>query len=276
LARRVQQHWQLPRNDDGGPQAPERNRPMDNAMMIGLSRQMTLRRSMDVVANNIANANTAGFKVESLLLENRAAPTATHDDGPSDIQFVNTWGMARDFRQGELAFTGREFDLAIDGGGFFAVESNGEEQFTRDGRFRLDGAGQLVASDGAPVLDADTRGPILIDASAGSVQIVEGGMIMQNDQQIGRIGVFEIANRSEMSKQGNGRYTIPPIEDPANEPLAMIDATVSQGFVEQSNVQSILELTDMMSVMRSYQSVSKFLEQAEDLSKRAIERLGRI
>ncbi|RKR00152.1 flagellar hook-basal body complex protein [Maricaulis maris] len=249
---------------------------MDNAMMIGLSRQMTLRRSMDVVANNIANANTAGFKVESLLLENRAAPTAEHADGPSDIQFVNTWGMARDFRQGELAFTGREFDLAIEGEGFFAVEANGNEQYTRDGRFRLDGAGQLVASDGAPVLDADTRGPILIDASAGDIQVIDGGMIMQNGQQIGRIGVFEIANRAEMSKQGNGRYTIPESDDPADAPLAMLEPSVNQGFVEQSNVQSILELTDMMAVMRSYQSVSKFLEQAEDLNKRAIERLGRI
>ncbi|OLF74162.1 flagellar biosynthesis protein FlgF [Maricaulis sp. W15] len=249
---------------------------MDNAMMIGLSRQMTLRRSMDVVANNIANANTAGFKVESLLLENRAAPTAEHADGPSDIQFVNTWGMARDFRQGELAFTGREFDLAIEGEGFFAVEANGNEQYTRDGRFRLDGAGQLVASDGAPVLDADTRGPILIDASAGDIQVIDGGMIMQNGQQIGRIGVFEIANRAEMSKQGNGRYTIPESDDPADAPLAMLEPSINQGFVEQSNVQSILELTDMMAVMRSYQSVSKFLEQAEDLNKRAIERLGRI
>lgn len=249
---------------------------MDNAMMIGLSRQMTLRRSMDVVANNIANANTAGFKVESLLLENRAAPTAQHTDGPSDVQFVNTWGMARDFRQGELAFTGREFDLSIEGEGFFAVEVNGTEQYTRDGRFRLDGNGQLVAADGAPVLDADTRGPILIDAALGNIEIVNGGALVQNGQQIGRVGVFEIENRAEMSKQGNGRYTIPPVEDLADEPLAMLDPTVRQGFVEQSNVQSILELTDMMSVMRSYQSVSKFLEQAEDLSKRAIERLGRI
>ena len=249
---------------------------MDNAMMIGLSRQMTLRRSMDVVANNIANANTAGFKVESLLLENRAAPTAEHADGPSDVQFVNTWGMARDFRQGELAFTGREFDLAVDGEGFFAVDANGEEQYTRDGRFRLDATGQLVASDGAPVLDADTRGPILIDASLGPIEFVDGGAVLQNGQQIGRVGVFEIANRAEMSKQGNGRYTIPPSNDPADAPQAMLDPSVRQGFVEQSNVQSILELTDMMAVMRSYQSVSKFLEQAEDLSKRAIERLGRI
>lgn len=249
---------------------------MDNAMMIGLSRQMTLRRSMDVVANNIANANTAGFKVESLLLENRAAPTAEHADGPTDVQFVNTWGMGRDFGQGELAFTGREFDLAIEGDGFFAVDANGQEQYSRDGRFRLDAAGQLVAADGSPVVDGDTRGPILIDSTAGNIEIVNGGTVMQNGQQVGRIGVFDIANRAEMSKQGNGRYTIPPSNDPADQPLASLDPTVRQGFIEQSNVQSILELTDMMSVMRSYQSVSKFLEQAEDLSKRAIERLGRI
>ena len=114
---------------------------MDNAIMIGLTRQMTLRRDMDVIANNIANANTAGFKVESLLLENQPARTAEHADGPAELQYVNTWGMGRDFSQGEMEFTGRQFDLAVEGEGFFAVDANGTEQYTRDGRFRTETVG---------------------------------------------------------------------------------------------------------------------------------------
>ena len=99
---------------------------------------------------------------------------------------------------------------------------------------------------------------------------------MQDGIQVGRIGVFEIANRSEMTKEGNGRYTIPASDNPDDEPQAMFDPVVRQGFVESSNVQSIVEITDMMSIMRSYQSVSKFLKDAEDLNQRAIERLGRV
>jgi flagellar basal-body rod protein FlgF len=248
---------------------------MDNAIMVGLSRQMTLRRSMDVVANNIANANTAGFKVESILLENAPAETAEHADGPSDIQFVNTWGLGRDYRQGNIEFTGRQFDVAIEGDGFFAVDANGTEQYTRDGRFHADNEGQLVTSDGTPVLDAGTRAPILLDPNATDTQIVDGGTIMQDGQEIGRIGVFEIANLGALSKEGNGRYTRSDAGPGEAQPPAMFDAVVRQGYVESSNVQSVRELTTMMAVMRSYQSVSKFMQQAEDLSQRAIERLGK-
>ena len=249
---------------------------MDNALMIGLTRQMTLRRSMDVVANNIANANTAGFKVEQLLLENAPARTAEHSDGPSQLQYVNTWGMGRDFSQGALDYTGRPFDVAIEGEGFFAVESNGEIQYTRDGRFHMDANGQLVAADGSPVLDGFTRAPILLDPNAGNTAIVESGAVMQDGMEVGRVGVFEIANRADMSKQGNGRYSVPPADNPGDEPQPIDAPNVQQGFVEQSNVQSIVEITDMMTIMRSYQSVSKFLQQAEDLNKRAIERLGKV
>ena len=248
---------------------------MDNTFMIGLSRQMALRQAMDVVANNIANANTAGFKVESLLLENTAAPTAEQADGPADLQFVDVWGMGRDFRQGELQRTGRDLDVAIEGDGFFAVDVNGAEQYTRDGRLHLDPTGQLVASDGAPVLDGDTRAPIILDPSAREVRIVDGGTIMQDGIMAGRIGVFDITNLGGLSKQGNGRYIQGNDPDGQNPPDPMLDPVVAQGFVESSNVQAVVEMTDMMTIMRSYASVSKFIEQAEDLNRRAIERLGK-
>ncbi|WP_300555918.1 flagellar hook-basal body complex protein [Maricaulis sp.] len=247
---------------------------MDNAMMIGLSRQMTLRRAMDVVANNIANANTAGFKVEHLLHEAQPADTATHTDGPSDIQFATTWGMGRDFSQGDIELTNRLYDMAIEGEGFFGVETAGGVQYTRDGRFRLDEIGQLVTADGSPVLDADTRAPIVLDPSVQDLRIVGGGQILENGNPVGRIGVFEIEDRARLSKAGTGRFEY-PLQPGEAEPLAMFEPVVRQGYVEASNVSSITELTDMMAVMRSYQSVSKFLKEAEDLQKRSIERLGK-
>ncbi|WP_417470045.1 flagellar hook-basal body complex protein [Maricaulis sp.] len=249
---------------------------MDNALMIGLSRQMALRQAMDVVANNIANANTAGFKVESLLVENIAAPTAEQADGPTDLQYVDVWGMGRDFRQGALQATGRTFDVAIEGEGFFAVEVNGAEQYSRDGRFHLDNNGQLAAHDGAPVLDAASRSPIMLNPSATSTTITEGGAIMQDGVEVARLGVFEVANLAGLSKQGSGRYVQTDNADGRNTPEAAFAPTVRQGFVEASNVQPVVEMTDMMTVMRSYQSVSKFIEQTEDINRRAIERLGKV
>lgn len=127
-----------------------------------------------------------------------------------------------------------------------------------------------------PVLDGDTGGPILLDPNAAETAIVNGGVIVQDGQTVGRVGVFDIPNLSAMSKTGSGRYTLTDPEDPDNQPEPMIDPVVHQGYVERSNVQSITELTDMMTIMRSYQSVSKFLNDAEDLNKRAIERLGRV
>jgi flagellar basal-body rod protein FlgF len=140
----------------------------------------------------------------------------------------------------------------------------------------MDADGRLVAADGSAVLDADTRGPILLDPQAAETVVVDGGVIVQDGLQVGRIGVFEMPNRAVMSKEGNGRYTIPASDNPDDEPRAAFEPAVRQGYVESSNVQSIVELTDMMSIMRSYQSVSKFLNDAEDLNKRAIERLGRV
>jgi len=247
---------------------------MDNALMIGLTRQMTLRRSMDVVANNIANANTTGFKVETLLLESNPARTAEHSDGPSELQYVNTWGMGRDFSQGELELTNRTFDFAIEGDGFFGLETNRGTEYTRDGRFHVDNIGQLVSADGSPVLDADTRAPIILDPNAENVRIVDGGAVIEDGAQVGRIGVFDIVNRANLSKEGNGRYTLELAPEEA-DPLAMFDAVIHQGYVEGSNVSSVVELTDMMQIMRSYASVSKFLKDAEDLNRRAIERLGK-
>lgn len=252
---------------------PERTeRAMENALMIGLSRQLTLRREMDITANNIANANTPGFHVESLLLRSEAAPTATSQDGPGDLQYVDAWGIGRDFREGTLEFTGRQLDVALEGDGFFQVEAaNGDALYTRDGRFTIDGEGRLAASDGALVLD-DLGAPILIDPAQGPVMISEDGALVQNNAEIARLAIYTFENLGALSKTGSGRYAA---SEDAPADLAA-DFQLRQGYVESSNVQPILELTRMIETMRAYESVSRFISQGEELSRKAIERLGRV
>lgn len=243
---------------------------MENAFMIGLSRQLTLRRQMDVLANNIANANTPGFQSEMLLLEADPASRARSQDGPQRLQYVADWGVGRDFRPGEMEFTGRPLDVAVEGNGFFAVETeNGDLRYTRDGRFHTDAEGMLVSSSGAPVLD-DGGAPILIDPAQGSVEIRSTGSIVQNGAEIARLGLYSFEDRSALQKLGNGLYAAPDGVD-----ADLSDAVVRQGYFEQSNTQPIIELTRMIETMRAYESVSKVLSQGEELSRKAVERLGR-
>lgn len=245
---------------------------MDNALMIGLSRQLTLRREMDIVANNIANASTPGFHVENLLLRNQAAPTAEARDGPQDLQYVDAWGVGRDFSQGSLDFTGRPLDVALEGDGFFQIEgADGEALYTRDGRFRVDNEGRLAASDGALVLD-DLGAPILIDPAQGAAMITEDGAVVQNNAEVARLGIYRFENLAALEKSGSSRYAASE-DNPAE---IATEIAIRQGYVETSNVQPILELTRMIETMRAYSSVSRFLSQGEELSRKAIERLGRV
>src|SRR4051812_29129565 len=106
---------------------------MDNTMYVGLSRQMTLRRELDVLANNIANADTAGFKAESLMVESEARNLPAGGGGRASVRFALDSGVARDFGQGSLKRTDATLDLAIEGQGFFQVSARGGTRFTRDG-----------------------------------------------------------------------------------------------------------------------------------------------
>lgn len=243
---------------------------MDNAMLIGLTRQLTLRRQMDVAANNIANAATEGFKAERVMLETETARRARHMDGPSRAQFVDEWAMGRDFTQGALSRTDRPLDLALEGDGFFILETEAGERFTRDGQFTLNALGELTASDGARVL-SDVGAPIVLDPQAGPVAISQTGAITQNGAQIGRIGTARFVEPGQLLKIGDNRYGAP--EDA--ERLADAPPLVRQGHTEASNVRPIVEITRMMEVSRAYASVTRMIRDADELSRKAIDRLGR-
>ncbi|MCC5995695.1 MAG: flagellar basal-body rod protein FlgF [Oceanicaulis sp.] len=242
---------------------------MDNAMLIGLSRQLTLRRELDVTANNIANASTEGFKAERVMLEPRESARARHQDGPARVQFVGEWAMGRDFTQGVLTPTGRPLDLALEGDGFFVLETPAGERFTRDGRFTLNAAGELTASDGARVLD-EAGAPIAINRELGPVEIGADGEIVQGGVPGPRVALAVFEAPGLLSKTGDNRFAAPEDAERLDE-----RPRVRQGFSEASNVRPILEMSRMMEVSRAYQSVTRMIRDADELSRKAIERLGR-
>ncbi|MFN3523248.1 MAG: flagellar basal-body rod protein FlgF [Phenylobacterium sp.] len=244
---------------------------MDNALFVGLSRQMVLRREMDIVANNIANADTAGFKVESLMARTEPKNPANTAPGPRPVKFVLDDGVARNFGQGTLRTTGGTFDLGIEGDGFFTVNTAEGERYTRDGRFRMDPTGRLVTEDGDP-LAGEGGGEIVIDPEKGPVTISKDGVVSQGTERIGKIGVVEFAELSVLRKDGGNLYRNTSNLQPAPQP----DAVIHQGMLESSNVNPVLEITRMIEVTRAYERVTKMMDSTAELSRRSIERLGRV
>jgi len=244
---------------------------MENALMVALSRQVTLRRELSITANNIANMSTAGFKVEKLLLAANQGTEASHNDGPKKINFVTDWGVARDFSDGVIENTGRPLDMALVGDGFFVVETPDGDRYTRDGRFTVDETGSLSTSDGMAVLD-QSGAPILLDTNGGAPKIDQKGVVTVNGDEVARLKVVDFAILGDLSKDGNARFRA---LDNA-EPQIVENPKVMQAFLERSNVVPIIEITKMMEVNRAYQAVSNMLKKQEDMNRQAIQRLGRV
>ena len=244
---------------------------MENAAYIGLSRQMTLRRELDVVANNIANAQTTGFKVEQLLVGTEVGERARNDSVRPGVSFVLDTGVGRDFSQGALAETGRALDFAIEGeGAFFTLQDGAREAYTRDGAFTLDPEGRLVTEGGLPVMG--DGGEIILDPALGSPSVAPDGTISQDGQLVGRLSVVRFESMAVLEKGGDGLY-----RNASNStPLEATDARLRQGMLEGSNVNSILEITNLIEISRAYESVTRMIEQNNDLSRRSVERLGRV
>jgi len=244
---------------------------MDNALFVGLSRQMVLRHEMDIVANNIANADTAGFKLESLMSKTDPKRPANTAPGPRPVKFVLDDGVARDFGQGTLRSTGGALDLAIEGQGFFTITTPDGERYTRDGRFTMDPSGKIITESGATVA-GDGGGEVVIDPEKGPVTISADGVVSQGSERVGKIGVVTFDSLAALEKTGDNLF-----RNTSNlQPQPATAAVVRQGMLESSNVRPIVEITRMIEVTRSYERITKMLDSTAELSRRSIERLGRM
>lgn len=243
---------------------------MENALLVGLSAQLALRRSMEIVANNVANVSTAGFKRENPLFEQVLADIESGDrfGGQAQVAFVRDWGVLRDLSAGSFDQTGGALDLAIEGGAYFTVQTPQGERFTRDGQFKMDVNGRLVTAMGDAVMGEG--GEIVLPANAKDIKIAADGTVSTQDGQVGRIRLSSFENERKLKKDGGNLYVS---DDPA---LPAQNARVAQGFVERSNVQGVSEITRMIEISRAYSAVSDSLSQTEETLKRAVSKLGEV
>ena len=245
---------------------------MDNVLYVGLSRQMVLQHEIDVIANNVANVDTTGFKVEALMVQTDPEKMKTAPGSPlsPSINFPLDAGVVRDFTQGELKPTGGALNMAIQGQGFFKVSTPNGERYTRDGAFTLDAQGKLVTADGDAV--QGDGGDITLDAAKGPASVSADGTVSQQGQVVGKLGLVTFSSLSALTKQGDGLYS----NDTNLTPQPTTDSKVRQGMLEQSNVQPIMQITRLIQVSRAYENVSQMMDQTGQLSSSAIDRLGKL
>jgi flagellar basal-body rod protein FlgF len=238
---------------------------MQNATYIALSGQMALQRKMDVVANNLANLSTPAFKGEEMLF----SQYVVKPQGNQQLAFVQDISTVRDMREGPLTKTGNSLDLALQGDGFFAVQTPLGTRFTRNGHFQLDAQGQIVTSQGYALL-SDGGQPITVPTDANRISIGPDGTISTGRGSIGKVQPVTFAQPQTVTPAANGFYVTDQDPQPAR------GTKVVQGMIEESNVNSVLELTRLLEVTRANGSIKSFLDEETTRQRNAIDRLGKV
>jgi flagellar basal-body rod protein FlgF len=230
---------------------------MENMLLVGLSRQMTLERQLDVVANNIANINTNGFKADKSLFEEYLASNAHEDNFARPdrrVSFVQDRGTYRDFSQGPTQETKNPLDVAVDGNAFLAVQT---------------AAGDAVLGTSGPIVFQPGDRDIFI-APDGNVTVRQGASNV--DSLRGKLRLVSFAQAQSLLKEGSNLYSAG--EGAAPQPATT--AQVHQGYLEKSNVNSVLEMSHMIEVTRAYTQLATLLQTQSDLHKSAIEKLASV
>ncbi|MBA4783005.1 MAG: flagellar basal-body rod protein FlgF [Rhizobiales bacterium] len=243
---------------------------MENAQLITLSRVTALNRQMNVVANNLANINTTGYKSENLLFEEYISPVGSADAfkfGDRDLSFVLDDRTVGDFSTGPLRPTGNQLDVAIQGEGFFVVQTPAGERYTRAGAFTLDAQGQLVTHDGFPVLG--DGGPIQFDPEDTKVTIHGDGTITGAETEIGRLRVVTFDDPQLLNRIGSNLFS-------GQNARQLESPRLSQFALEGANIDAISQISQMIEVQRAYDELANIMRQQNDLRETAIQRLGRV
>ena len=237
---------------------------MESSSNIVLSRQTALKREMTAVANNIANLNTTGFKAELMMYDQVKVPGSNGES----LSYVIDRGSVRDMRPGSVSLTGNPFDLAITGDGYFSIDNGTETVFTRNGAFMVDKDGKLSTKNGDTVLD-DGNNPILVPPGSNSLQIAEDGTIASDGEILGKLQIVSFDSEMLMKSIGDGLLKT------EQEPQLAEAARITQGALEGSNVQSMMEMTKLIEIHRSYERMANFIKNEDERQRDLIRRIGR-
>lgn len=238
---------------------------MDNSTYINISRQSGLLKELTTIANNMANSETVGFKREAAVFSEYVSRLQGGVGGSNEAESVSMGRLAAHvshFESGELRMTGGSLDLALDGEGFFRIETPRGERLTRAGNFMTNQDGTIVTPGGLPVLD-DAGGQIQVPPDAASLTVGPDGTISSDGVEIGRFGVVT-ASPLDLSREGENLWIANQGADPVENPRMM------QGFLEGSNVEPVTEIARMIEVQRYYDAGQKLMDMEDDRIKSVV------
>lgn len=255
---------------------------MNGGMYSALSGNLSAMKRLDVIASNLANVNTSGFKKDRLAFESVLAgnlnPPAVPPNQTADPVLLQE-RMLTDHRAGALVQTGNTLDMALQGDGFFVVSTPDGIAYTRQGHFRLAGDGTLVTANGYPVLSNAGQQPIRIDAvgqEGGGKPVVDNqGNITLNGEAVGSLAIVDFPKPYQLTKQA-GTFFVPAAGSGAAPEAASPNTTVAQGALEQSNVDAIAEMVQMVEASRFFESCQRVVRNYDDMAAKAINDLARV
>ena len=241
---------------------------MDNTLLINLSQQLSALRTMDVIANNLANMSTPAYKRDEVQFEEYLAQgrQTEGEGGRQPLSLVEESGVVRDLGGGPTQVTNAPFDFAVNGKGYFVVQTPDGERYTRNGHFTLDPQGRLVTDTGNPV--QGEGGDITVTQLDGDVHVAHDGTISGLNGQIGKLRVASFDDERALTREGSSLYSTTQTAQPATS------ATIEQGAIEGSNVVPVVEVSRMIETMRSYQMTMALTQSQEDLKRGAIDKLA--
>jgi flagellar basal-body rod protein FlgF len=225
--------------------------------------------SLDLLANNVANASTGGYKADREFYSLYSAPEAQDPDSIPTMPVIEKPWI--DLSQGIVHPTGNPLDVALSGKGFFSVQGPGGPLYTRNGNFRLAPGGTLVTSDGYAVRSA--KGTPLTLQPSRPIEISTDGTVLQDGTVIGQLQVVDFTSTADLSKQGNNYFKV---SDPAVSPTPSSGTTVEQGKLEASNTGSAEGAVRLISIMRQFEMLQKAVSVATEMNKRAIEDVAKV
>ena len=243
---------------------------MENALLVGLSRQVALGRELDVIANNLANVSTTGFKARNSRFAEYLMPKARGDafQAPDRrVGFVIDRGTTLDTSTGAIEQTGNPLDVAIKGDAFFAVQTQAGERYTRSGSFQIDPTGRLVTNDGYPV--AGEAGPIQFGPTESGVQIAPDGTVSTNLGVRGKIRLVRFDDPRSLSNEGGNVFSSTVPAQPAG-----LQGRLEPAALERSNVKAIIEMTRLMEVNRAYAGIASMIGRMDETKRSTMAKLA--
>ena len=261
---------------------------MQEGIFIAASAGIKQSKKLEVIANNLANVNTTGYKRDRLAFKELMPPfppdsglegvkklLLSPDKSNKNVSYVAITDKYTDHKSGELKQTNSPLNMGINGEGFFSIQTQDGIRYTRNGNFRLDTANRIVNQKGETLLNEQNE-PIVINAQGGDISIDRQGNIFtgngQGNNVVGKIKLVKFKENKSLEKIGDGQYKQ---KDPKNIEIPS-KATIQQGFLEDSNVSTVEEMTTMMATLRVFETYQKVIQSIDSMDDQAVNNIGRV